>query len=374
MRTIACEADGNMCLQLAFDSYAKSRLRRKGLNLSDQTRNQELARDGSIDGKLATVDMSMASDTLAYNVIPLLFNYEWFSYLRAIRSQGYSLYVGQKEKYHKFSSMGNGSTFPIETLVFAAACSAVGSRSYRVYGDDIIIERELVGDLFALLAFLGFVPNESKTHTTGPFRESCGRSWFKGFDVTPRYIRAIDERKPVLCHLVNSMMSIADEYGSLIDYLANIVCEYGLPCVPYNESSISGVWLYPSFAYEKKVVRTKHFIARFKAFVPKIRVKSCFDSRALFLWYLRRCHMSGLPDEETLSREPLLRFIFRNSDARFSLFLSGNLDEGYEEPDVSSRYSISSHKYVRKWVHWIPVAGAPDQLYRWSEIISRNNR
>jgi hypothetical protein len=71
-RTIACEAEGNMPLQLAFDKYAKRRLIRVGINLSDQTRNQQLAREGSIHDNLATIDLSMASDTLSYNTVALL--------------------------------------------------------------------------------------------------------------------------------------------------------------------------------------------------------------------------------------------------------------------------------------------------------------
>lgn len=64
-RTIACEPTHNVPLQLAFDDYVKSRLRRVGINLTDQSLNQELARIGSIDGSLCTIDLSAASDTLA---------------------------------------------------------------------------------------------------------------------------------------------------------------------------------------------------------------------------------------------------------------------------------------------------------------------
>ena len=336
-RTIACEAEGNMCLQLAFDKYAKRRLRRFGINLSDQTRNQELAKEGSINGKLSTIDLSMASDTLAYNTVALLLPGEWFQYLRSIRSEGYALYPNQDEKYHKFSSMGNGATFSLETLVFAALCSAVGSSAFSVYGDDIIIESELASDLIALLGFFGFVPNTEKSYTTGSFRESCGKSWYKGFDVTPRYIRDVDSRKATLCHVINCMMEISEPFGALEEYVHGLVREHKLPLVPYNEDSMSGVWIHPHFAYEKKLIvtptRGKHaWIPRFKAYKPLARVNRVYDYRAYVLWFLR------------------------NWSRRST-----------EASDEATRYTTSSHKYVRKWVHWRPVVGAPENLYWYSE-------
>ena len=59
-RTIACEPEGVLPLQLAFDSYAKKRLRFYGIDLSDQSANKRLAKVASIDGSLATVDFSAA--------------------------------------------------------------------------------------------------------------------------------------------------------------------------------------------------------------------------------------------------------------------------------------------------------------------------
>jgi hypothetical protein len=333
----------------------------KGIDLSNQTRNQELARIGSITGEFATVDLSAASDTLAYNVVPLLFDIEWFNFLRSVRSQGYSLYEGNRETYHKFSSMGNGATFTIETLVFAAACFAVGGRSSLVYGDDIIIERDCADRLIALLAFLGFLPNEPKTHTKGPFRESCGKSWFEGVDVTPRYIRVIDKRKPVLCHLVNSLMDVAPNCMSMMEFLASIVRDHELPFVPYNGDSISGVWVNPHYAYQKKLIRSKHWILKVRVYQPRAKSGRCLDIRGLFLWYLRKATSLSSPD-------PIPLWV-KSPDFNLSQFLAGTARIDPGGSDESSRYTISSHKYVRKWVHWIPVAGAPINLNWFTDLI-----
>lgn len=290
-RTIACEAEGNVSLQLAFDKFAKNRLRRRGIDLRDQTRNQELAREGSINGKLSTIDLSMASDTLAYNAVALLFPEDWFGYLRAIRSQYYTLYPSSRQAYHKFSSMGNGATFALETLVFAAAGFAVGSSTNSVYGDDIIVDTDKYDELIALLAFLGFVPNTEKSFSSGPFRESCGKDWYEGIDVTPQYLRSIDRRKAVKCHFVNSMLMIAEPYGALVDYLSSFVKEEKLPFVPYMESTISGVWIDPHSAYAHGLIKTERsgnhsWIPRTKAYVAKSRSLRDWGMRSLFLWYL----------------------------------------------------------------------------------------
>jgi hypothetical protein len=338
-RTIACEAEGNSFLQLAFDKYAKGQLRKYGIDLYSQTRNQELAKEGSIFDNLSTIDLSMASDTLAYNTVALLFPGEWFQYLRAVRSQYHELYPGSKQSYHKFSSMGNGATFAIETLVFAAACSSMVGSTYSVYGDDIIISRDSTARLIELLAFLGFIPNTEKTFTSGPFRESCGKFWYQGFDITPKYIRGMDSRKATQCHLINTMVSIGEPYGHLWKYLRRLISEWKLPFVPYNEDSMSGVWIHPHFAYAKKLIRTRHKTRgrdfshqpMMKAFQPKSWKRVNRDSRSLFLWYL------------------------------------GTVGKEDREPFESSRYTISSHKYVRKWVHWSPVVGAPDNNYLFSE-------
>jgi hypothetical protein len=334
-RTIACEPEGNVFLQLAFDEYLKGRLRRVGIDLSDQSRNQELSRVGSIDGSLATIDLSMASDTLAYNTVAWLLPQPWFEYVDAVRTpSGSGLYQG---KYAKFSSMGNGTTFPLETLVFTAACRAVGSSKYSVYGDDIIIETELVDDLTTLLRFFGFVINAEKSHVQGPFRESCGANWFEGVDVTPFYMRDIDRRKAVICHLVNGLISCSKPLGRVWEYLRDICISEELPCVPVNDDSMSGVWVSPHHAYDMKLIRNtkrKPWEPKFKAYKPKTSTGVNADIRSLFLWHL---DASRVKDR--------------------TVFLT------------RSRYTKTEHKYVRKWVHWIaPVTGVPSShLYWWSE-------
>lgn len=333
-RSIACEPEGNVFLQLAFDTYCKRRLKSKiNLDLSDQSRNQELARLGSINGILATIDLKAASDRLSLNVVHLLFEREWVDFFLDTRSPNWKDDSGVLHGYHKLSSMGNGFTFAIETLVFAAACWAVGSELYSVYGDDIIIESCLVSELISLLAYLGFEVNQSKTHSTGLYRESCGHHYYGGFYITPLFIRS-EKNKMDIVKLVNDILHHTPFPGQCWKFAKKILSSHNLPLCPENSNPCSGVFIDVRSAYREKLIRTRHSITRFRSLIPKSRTLVCYDSRALFMWHL--CHT----------------------------------DEVYE----SSRYSLGTHKYRSKWVCYQPIAtGGSDQIYIWSEYILGGN-
>lgn len=359
-RTIACESEGNIPFQLAFDTFGKRRLRAYGINLSDQSKNRRMAKEASITGSDATVDVKTASDTCAQNAVWLTFPYEWAKYLDDIRAPSYHLCHADGDReygdYHKFSSMGNGSTFCIETLLFAAACKAVGSRNFSVYGDDIIIEADLYGDLVKLLAYLGFDINQSKSYTTGPFRESCGGNYYNGVDITPFYIRNVDQRKAVMCHNVNGLQSIAVPYGELWNYLRQIVEDNNLPLVPYSENSMSGVWVDTQTAYTLGLIKSKKSILMTKALVQKSKRRVFRNSRATFLWYLR---------SSTQSRSKVSMQI---DNPKVAACVGAELEEAL----ISSQYTTSGHKYVRKWVCWNPPASVVSgQLHSWSDYVAR---
>lgn len=174
-RSIACEPAGNVPFQLAFDEWAKEGLARRGINLRDQTSNQEYAYQGSVSGAYATIDLSMASDTLSFNTVAWLLPSDWFEFLSDVRSPMYRLPDGTMGKYAKFSSMGNGATFSLETLIFASILHAIGSTTFNVYGDDIIVGTDFVGDLYKWLKFFGFVPNVISLTLRAPFGNPVGK-------------------------------------------------------------------------------------------------------------------------------------------------------------------------------------------------------
>jgi hypothetical protein len=191
-RPIAVEPLLNGFVQKGIDLEMRRLLALSGLDLSDQTVNQRFARDGSIDDSdegFVTIDLSSASDSISIEVVRNLIPPDWFYLLDNTRSTHYRDDKGVISRYHKFCSMGNGFCFPLETLLFAAACSACDSghpgHDFVVYGDDIIVRKKYAGDVLDLLSQLGFRANMSKTFLAGPFRESCGSDWFGGEDVRP---------------------------------------------------------------------------------------------------------------------------------------------------------------------------------------------
>lgn len=191
---VACkEPDLNMFLQKSLGNQIRSCLRRAGIDLNDQSRNRELARIGSVTGSLLTLDLSSASDSVTIELVKAVMPSDWFYYLDLFRSPLTEI-DGVQHVNEMFSSMGNGFTFELESLLFYAITRTVayfaGVRGViSVYGDDIIAPTEIGQDLISALSFYGFSTNVDKSFMDGPFRESCGAHWHGGLDVSPFYLR-----------------------------------------------------------------------------------------------------------------------------------------------------------------------------------------
>lgn len=203
-RGICIEPSINVFLQLAVGTHIKQRLlRRFGIDLyKAQDIHKDLARSSSQSGLLGTMDLSDASDRITVNLVKLLLPDDWFSLLDSLRSKKTRV----RNQWHfnsKFSSMGNGFTFEIMTVLLFALCWEASERrghtvsfqkNVAVFGDDIIAPVDVCRDLITVLPFLGFKVNVEKTFIQGPFRESCGGDYFEGVDVRPLFIEvAINE-------------------------------------------------------------------------------------------------------------------------------------------------------------------------------------
>jgi hypothetical protein len=210
-RVIAKEPHVNSYLQKGFGSYIRSRLLRfAGIDLRDQSRNQHLARFGSLSGELATIDLSGASDTISKELVHFLLPDSWYKLLATLRSnQGLSP-DGSWFFYEKFSSMGNAYTFELESLIFWALCSATievngTEQTLSVYGDDIIVNVAAFEPVSKVLQFAGFSLNDSKSFSSGPFRESCGKDYFEGRLVRPIFLKEELSNVESLYRLANSI-------------------------------------------------------------------------------------------------------------------------------------------------------------------------
>jgi len=244
-RTIAVEPLLNGYVQKGVDLLMRKRLKRVGIDLSDQTKNQELARKGSLfhlsSDPYVTIDLSSASDSISIELCRYMLPYEWFRFLDSIRSHRYEL-EGTMYTYHKFVSMGNGFCFPLETLIFASlchtACSETGAPTdFSVYGDDIIIRQSAATRLMELLSICGFKANRDKTFLSGPFRESCGADWFEGEDVRPMSLDyAFDSVENIFkfCNLSKSKGTWECIFLECREFLASLIPKELLFVRPYK--------------------------------------------------------------------------------------------------------------------------------------------
>lgn len=210
-RTIAKEPCLNMALQRSVGRHIRARLKLYGIDLNSQERNQKLAFKGSVDGTLATIDLAAASDSISRRFVQDLVPIRWYDEMDKLRSHYGTLPNGDVIMWEKFSSMGNGFTFELESLLFYCIIASVAKiEGFRandtcVYGDDIIVPTAIARNVINVLDDFGFKTNIDKTFIDGPFRESCGKHYYNGIDVSPFYIRSRIDSVPRVIWFLNSL-------------------------------------------------------------------------------------------------------------------------------------------------------------------------
>jgi hypothetical protein len=230
-RGCCVEASLNVMLQLdvgalmkrRYNGYYKVRLEHaKPLHML-------AARLASMGAPYATIDLSNASDTVAKDLVRMLLPWEWYELLESLRAR--ATYVDGKTVYlEKFSSMGNGFTFELETLLFRTLAQALGAGSddCLVFGDDIVVHSSIAPSMLSALRRFGFTPNERKTFCEGPFRESCGGDYWRGLDVRPIYLKEIPDEPQKWIALHNQL------YRWDHDKRLNAARRYCMDQVPLN--------------------------------------------------------------------------------------------------------------------------------------------
>lgn len=209
---VACkEPDVNMWLQKGVGNYFRTCLKKKGIDLNDQSVNRRLALTGSITRDLATLDLSSASDSVTTGLCELVLPHLWFDLLMDLRSPITNI-DGDTHDNEMMSSMGNGFTFELESLIFWAITKAVSYLTktrgrISVYGDDIICPTESAPLVIEWLEWFGFTVNTEKSfysRDTG-FRESCGGHYLDGNDISPFYLKAPIKRLTDLIKILNKI-------------------------------------------------------------------------------------------------------------------------------------------------------------------------
>lgn len=321
-RGIGVPPEVNVVLQLSVGRMMRSRLLGFGINLNDQSINQERARLGSIHGTLATVDVKSASQSvtcgLVYSVLGSQphreLDWRWYAVLDALRCP-YTMVGKDLHENELFSAMGNGYTFELESLLFYAlshsCCVYLGIHpDVTVYGDDIILPALAVPLLIEVFEHCGFRINADKSHfnTTGRlFRESCGTHWLDGVDVTPLYVDTPLDTPASIILLANNLTRWASMPGArdgrIFPVLVWVLSHLGegyLSCgIPYGEGN-DGVILSwdeacPSPVYlrgETRLLRT-HIGYKVKTVAFEARPRSLADYDRYLRWHYHASGKSG---------------------------------------------------------------------------------
>lgn len=195
-------------LEMIVEEISRDDILKNLIDWSSQIPNQDLARLGSLTGELATLDLSEASDRVSnQHVRRLLANFPSFAEaVDATRSRKADV-NGRVIRLAKFASMGSALCFPMEAMVFLTVilCGIENALSrrltrrdiislvgkVRVYGDDIIIPVDYAVAVEHELEAYGFVVNVNKSFWTGKFRESCGKEYYDGHDVSIVKVRSL---------------------------------------------------------------------------------------------------------------------------------------------------------------------------------------
>lgn len=259
LRPISIGPTGNVYLQLGIGRFLQRRLLRWGIDLRNQGVNNALARWGSSTDEVATVDLKQASALLAREFVRYMLPNGILFWLDKTRVSYFSLENGDRCLYQQYSGMGNGFTFPLQTMIFYslawACCVALGTSTglLSVYGDDIVIPTDAVPLFFRILEAAGLVVNKTKSFVCGPFRESCGGQWYHGRDVRPVYWkgfagRDITAREVVLLdHLLWLWEDRIDERELRLHHTHRFlsktarVLDARVPVVPMNAPPGSGL-------------------------------------------------------------------------------------------------------------------------------------
>jgi len=270
-RSICTEPTLNMLFQKGIGAFLEHELQRKTrINLSKQPiLNRKLAKKGSIDGTYGTIDLSSASDSISIELCKQILPDYAFRWLMLARSPCTVIPDGTVVKLDMISSMGNGFTFPLQTLIFASlvvACyrtlgitpiyGSDGPQNFAVFGDDIIVRKDAYAFVIDCLALFGFKTNESKSFNTGYFRESCGGDFFKGHNVRGIYIKELKHELNVYS-AINRIIKWSSLSGTFLPRVAQSLFE----SIPRHKR-----WVIPPADGDTEGIKVPY--AFFKSYAP----------------------------------------------------------------------------------------------------------
>jgi hypothetical protein len=352
---------------LLRDSISECRILRNCLALSDQSKNQVLALEGSRFDNWATIDLKSASDLLSVSLVKSVFrhNPQFLEDMMACRSPFVESPNRETLTLGKFAGMGNALTFPVQSICFAVVCLAAimdtegttpsywrlrrASRHIRIYGDDIIVSKRYAHQCVAWLQDVGLAVNVKKSFLTGNFKESCGVEAFRGVDITPLYIKHQPEM------LTSASPSIIAGFVSLSNtmwmeglyeastWLANEVeASLGrrLPLVSRDSGLLGWHSRQDAMTSHKWCRHTQQLLTKGLALSDVKRSDRLDGYAALYKWFLA----SQMLDDQKLSE-------YQEGGEEFQR--SRNPRPMARDPDHLSRISMRYNNRIRS--RWVPT-------------------
>jgi len=277
-RSVITIGNIDMFVQLLIGQYLELALTRFGINLTYQPLiNRALAAYASERGHLATVDLSAASDRIYTDLVASYLDglpiYDHMCKTRVLQCE-YKASISKSQKevisLNMFGTMGNGFTFPLQTLLFAAVSRCAIRRSgfkaypatykptyvgisedmlyhsnkssdipigmdvsisnlelanYTVFGDDIIIPTDTVAFVTSYLEQCDMKVNVNKTFkSSDPFRESCGSDYWLGHDIRFFSCKRLENLSDVYI-LLNRAIAWSAKYQDmwLYDWIISVI-------------------------------------------------------------------------------------------------------------------------------------------------------
>jgi len=247
-------------LRSLLNALQKDSILRRVIGFDDQEPNRQMAMAGSLSRELATLDLSDASDRVSNQLVrAMLRNHpHMLEAVDATRSRRADVPGHGVIRLSKFASMGSALCFPFEamvftTLIFMGISSELTmslsekdvvrrfSRQVRVFGDDLIVPSRHVLSVVQRLEHFGAQVNLSKSFWSGRFRESRGREYYAGNDVSIVKVRQVLPTQRQDASLVISAVALRNQFyqaglwgacrylddylGKLLKYFPNVTPE-----------------------------------------------------------------------------------------------------------------------------------------------------
>jgi len=300
-------------LELIVEELDRNDTLRDLIGFQSQVPNQVLALSGSQFCELATLDMSEASDRVSnQHVRSLLHRFpSLLEGVDATRSRKADVPGHGVIRLAKFASMGSALCFPFEAIVFITVIFMGIEKALnrpltkkdvqflrgkvRVFGDDIIVPVDYVESVVATLEDFGLKVNRSKSFWKGKFRESCGKDYYDGHDVSivrvrqlipsqPKHVQEIVSTVELRNHLYRAGLWSAVKY--LDDVLENLI---PLPAV-MPESPGLGKFSYLGYTEERWDPNLHQPLVKAAVVKVKLPKSSILDEgdAALTKWFLKR--------------------------------------------------------------------------------------